>query len=269
MDSQLFLIRAKKIGLKLAMARQKSGLSIEDLSGQVGIEPADLTQMEKGILCPSLPQLQYIASIIQMPLDDLVNTFALAPIPQGLESSALPKYYDIRNRMLGIQIKKNRLQQNLSEEQLAQVTGVETTDIESYESGQKRIPFPVLMKISEYLHLPYELQPKTEAMPTENQQMVEEQKPVEPVVEQEEQSVLPLPEPIIESIEETAPAPAPAPAPVAAPVEEIPLPGISTELREFINKPSNLPFLELAMKLSTMDAKKLRDIAESILEITL
>ncbi len=258
MDSQLYQIRAKKIGLKLTMARQKVGLNIEDLSSQVGIEPAVLSQMEKGISCPSLPQLQYIASIIQMPLDDLINTFALAPIPAGLEISALPKYYDIRNRMLGIQIKKNRIQQNLSEDQLAQVTDVKTTDIESYESGQKLIPFPVLMKISEYLHLPYELQPKTETVPTEIPPIVKE-RTNESIVEQEEQVAPPVPEFLTEPAIETTPVP----------TDENVLPGLSNELRDFINKPSNLPFLELAMKLSHMDAKKLRDIAESLLEITL
>jgi transcriptional regulator with XRE-family HTH domain len=258
MDSQLYQIRAKKIGLRMMMARLKVGLSIDDLSRQVGIEPADLAQMEKGILCPSLPQLQYIAPIIQMPLDDLINTFALAPIPQGLETSALPKYYDIRNRMLGIQIKKNRMQQNLSEDQLAQVTDVNPSDIESYETGQKLIPFPVLMKISEYLHLPYELQPKTETLPTEITQ-IEKELPSELIVEQEEEPVSPLPESLPELVEET-------PTP---PTGENNLPGLSNELRDFINKPSNLPFLELAMKLSHMDAKRLRDIAESILEITL
>jgi transcriptional regulator with XRE-family HTH domain len=258
MDSQLYQIRAKKIGLKLTMARQKVGLSIEDLSRQVGIEPAELSQMENGILCPSLPQIQFIASIIQMPLDDLINTYALAPIPQGLETSALPKYYDIRNRMLGIQIKKNRIQQNLSEDQLAKETDVEASDIESYESGQKLIPFPVLMKISEYLHLPYELQPKTETLPTEPPSM-DKELISEPIVEQEEQVESPQSESLNEPVKETMPVP----------TEGTILPGLSDELRDFINKPSNLPFLELAMKLSHMDAKKLRDIAESILEITL
>jgi transcriptional regulator with XRE-family HTH domain len=258
MNSQLYQIRAKKIGLKLTMARQKVGLTVEDLSRQVGIEPADISQMEKGISSPSLPQLQYIASIIKMPLDDLINTFALVPIPQGLETSALPKYYDIRNRMLGIQIKKNRVQQNISEDQLAQASDVNASDVESYESGQKLIPFPVLMRISEYLHLPYELQPKTETSPTEIPSIEKEPTP-EPIVEQQELMESSLQKSMTEPVKDATPDSE----------DEDVLPGLSDELRDFINKPTNLPFLELAMKLSHMDARKLRDIAESILEITL
>jgi len=43
---------------------------------------------------------------------------------------------------------------------------------------------------------------------------------------------------------------------------------LPVELQEFISKPVNLPYLELAMRLSQMDADKLRSIAASLLEIT-
>jgi len=40
------------------------------------------------------------------------------------------------------------------------------------------------------------------------------------------------------------------------------------EISEFVSNPANLPYLELAKKLSTLDAAKLRTIAEDLLEIT-
>ena len=46
-------------------------------------------------------------------------------------------------------------------------------------------------------------------------------------------------------------------------LKELPL-----ELREFVVKPINRSYLELAMKLSKMPAGQLRAIAEGILEIT-
>ena len=45
-------------------------------------------------------------------------------------------------------------------------------------------------------------------------------------------------------------------------------PQIPEELHNFINNPANLPYLELAKKLSELDAVKLRNIAEGLLEIT-
>ena len=43
---------------------------------------------------------------------------------------------------------------------------------------------------------------------------------------------------------------------------------LSPELQNFICEPVNHPYIELAVRLSEMDAQKLRSIAESILEIT-
>ena len=40
------------------------------------------------------------------------------------------------------------------------------------------------------------------------------------------------------------------------------------ELQEFICKPVNRPYLDLAVRLSLLDALKLRAVAESLLEIT-
>jgi len=43
---------------------------------------------------------------------------------------------------------------------------------------------------------------------------------------------------------------------------------LSPEVREFICKPVNRPYLELTIRLSELSAEKLRSIAESLLEIT-
>lgn len=40
------------------------------------------------------------------------------------------------------------------------------------------------------------------------------------------------------------------------------------ELQEFLSNPANLPYLELAKRLSELDAAKLRSVAEGLLEIT-
>ncbi len=43
---------------------------------------------------------------------------------------------------------------------------------------------------------------------------------------------------------------------------------LEPELRQFVTKPVNLPYVRLAVRLSQMSVEKLRHIAESILEIT-
>lgn len=44
---------------------------------------------------------------------------------------------------------------------------------------------------------------------------------------------------------------------------------LSPELQDFVTKPINRPYLEIARKLSEMPVDKLRDVAEGLLEITL
>jgi transcriptional regulator with XRE-family HTH domain len=44
---------------------------------------------------------------------------------------------------------------------------------------------------------------------------------------------------------------------------------LPTDLQEFILKPINRPYLEIAMKLSQMSVDKMRDVAEGLLDITL
>jgi transcriptional regulator with XRE-family HTH domain len=44
---------------------------------------------------------------------------------------------------------------------------------------------------------------------------------------------------------------------------------LSPELQDFLSKPINRPYLELAQRLSEMDVEKLRAVAEGLLEITL
>jgi transcriptional regulator with XRE-family HTH domain len=45
--------------------------------------------------------------------------------------------------------------------------------------------------------------------------------------------------------------------------------GLPQEIKEFVSKPINRPYLEMAVRLSELKAERLRALAESLLEITL
>jgi hypothetical protein len=44
---------------------------------------------------------------------------------------------------------------------------------------------------------------------------------------------------------------------------------LSEEMQNFVRQPVNRPYIELAMKLSSMSREKLRAVAEGLLDITL
>ncbi|HOW91173.1 MAG TPA: helix-turn-helix transcriptional regulator [Anaerolineaceae bacterium] len=92
-------------------------------------------------------------------------------------------------------------------------------------------------------------------------------------LEEYESGTLPIPQPMLEKICESleinpdsllSPL-TPKQRNVAIETETSILP---SELNEFVSNPANLPYIHLAKKLSGMEADRLREIAESLLEIT-
>lgn len=231
MDSQLSSLKMKKMGMKLAMARQNYGHSFTDLSRETGIDSVALTAFEQGTASPSLPQLESLATTYGLPIDELISDKPLEMKKKSFNTIVLVKREKLHDRMIGLQLKKNRLDQHISIETLAQSCGFTPSEMESFETGLSSIPFLVLVSLCHELGISYELftstKPKLQA---ESKQAEEPQHQI----------------------------------PTQNPISDLP-----EELLEFINKPVNLPFVELAQKMSQMDAKKLRQIAESILEITL
>ncbi len=92
-------------------------------------------------------------------------------------------------------------------------------------------------------------------------------------LEEFESGTLPIPQPVLEkacgelgiSIDTLLSPLTPKPRTEVAETTPTSLP---SELNEFVSNPANLPYLNLAKKLSGMEAARLREIAESLLEIT-
>ncbi len=231
MDSQLSSLKMKKMGMKLAMARQNRGYSLADLSRETGIDTVALAAFEQGASNPSLPQLESLATTYELSIDVFITDKPIELKKINFDTVGLVRREKLHDRMIGLQIKKQRLDQSISIETLAKSCGVTQSEMEAFESGLSSIPFLILVALCHELGISYEIFTSVKpAVHTESKKAEESQQQV-----LSQKPALDLPE----------------------------------ELQEFINKPVNLPFVELAHKMSQMDAKKLRQIAESILEITL
>lgn len=231
MDSQLSSLKMKKMGMKLAMARQNSGYSLADLSRETGIDTVALAAFEQGASNPSLPQLESLATTYDLSIDIFITDKPIEMKKTNFDTIGLVKREKLHDRMIGLKIKKHRLDQSVSIETLAQSCGITQSEMEAYESGLYSIPFLILVALCHELGISYEIFTSTKpAGQIESKQSEEAQQHV---------------------------------------LSQNPASDLPEELQEFINKPVNLPFVELAQKMSQMDAKKLRQIAESILEITL
>lgn len=58
------------------------------------------------------------------------------------------------NQFIARKIKEFRQDRNLTQEELAKAIGVTQQQIERYENNKRRITFPIIIKISDFLDIP-------------------------------------------------------------------------------------------------------------------
>ncbi len=226
MNAQLYTLKAKQLGVKLANFRQQRGISLKDLSHRTGISYHKLEHSEHGESTLSLPQLELVALTFGIAADEIfTNDLKKVEIPPISEEDH-KNYSSVRDRVIGMQIYKQRSEKAVSPRSLAQSCEITPEELNEFESGEKSIPLPLLESFCKELEINLsDLISKKTSHPT-----VMKESPTG------EESYLPD--------------------------------HLSEELRAFIENPANVPYLELAKRLSDMDAVKLRNIAEGLLEIT-
>ncbi|MBA4375362.1 MAG: hypothetical protein C0401_04205 [Anaerolinea sp.] len=226
MNSQLFTIKAKKLGVKLANIRQKMGVSIDDLSLWSGFSVGLIEQIEKGERSPSLPQLEVISFMLGISIENLVNGDLTEKPPLNLTSEFFNKYEGLRNRLIGVLLKKARISKNLSLESVAEKCAISGEKLDQYESGAISIPYPDFECLCVFLNL------SISSLISQKGPFSKQYNQTENLSRSENTNHLP------------------------------------NDLSDFVSNPANLPYIELAKRLSVMDAAKLRSIAEGLLEIT-
>jgi len=224
-NNKLFIqIRNKKIGLLLADARQANNMSIFDLSQKSGISEEKLQSYEQGETSPSLPELEVLAFIFNIPLEHFWGKQVLQPPEAEDIAEKFRQLLEIRNKIIGANIQARRQESEMSAEQLAELSDIEVSTLTSFENGELDIPIPSLEILAKNLNCRiedfFDNQGKIGNWRKEKQEI---------------KSLMELPQ----------------------------------NFREFITKPINAPYLDLAIKLSEMDVNKLRMVAEGLLEITL
>jgi transcriptional regulator with XRE-family HTH domain len=219
----LKIIRAKKLGILMRDAREKSGKSAEACALALGISIEELESIEAGGRPPTLPELELFAFYLDVPLEHFWENELLNSVDRNrLEDPEQIK--QIRQKAIGNLIQQSRNAAALSIEDLAQQAGIPLSSLDAYEQGEAAIPLPELEALAMVL----------------NSSIDEFEDHQGPVGKWDggKQSVGGFL-------------------------------GLSPELQDFISKPVNQPYLELAVRLSELNVEKLRALGEGLLEITL
>jgi len=221
MNDQVLSIKAKKMGVRLAAFRQAKGFSLATMSKWAGIDASEFEKVESGESSLSLPMLEWIASKMGIPADQLIEGDLDQVRSVEVDPALRDQFITLRDKMIALILKKTRLEQNKSLEETAENCGFTVNTLEEYESGMAPIPWPELETLLEEYEIP------ASALFTRSQA--------------DEDAGLNT----RESVDEP-----------------------QDEMVDFVRNPANQPYLDLAKRLSEMDASKLRTIAETILEIT-
>jgi len=214
----------KLLGTRLLTERESSEKTLARAAEQLGVSAKVIKNFESGQTSPSLPQLELLAELYRIPIQNLLNNEPILPKKTSLSADKVADFLEIRNRIIAATIKQQRLAQKLTLKKLAAAVGINPGMLSKFESAAAAIPVPVLEGLCSQLNIPLK-------------------------------SLL---SPLTAQTREIR----------TAASSDLNTSQLPDELRSFIQNPANLPYLELAKRLSGMDAAKLRAIAEDLLEIT-
>ena len=217
------IIRTKKLGVLIRDARLASRRSVQECAEAIGIRKSLFRSYEEGDRAPSLPELEILVYYLDLPMDHFWSKKIKSESASPQQRLDLPRLLSVRQRKVGALLRQARMSASISIRNLAQATGIASSDIKAYELGEQPIPLP-------------ELEILVRTLGGRIESFFDRNGPVGQWMISEE---------------------------TVQRFVEMPM-----EFREFVALPVNRPYLELAMKLSTMSRDKLRSVAETLLDIT-
>jgi transcriptional regulator with XRE-family HTH domain len=144
---ELYLLRARILGVLIRDARQAAGMSPEDCAAQVNVSVAVLDSWELGKVMPSLPQIELLAYALGVPISHFWGTATLLE-RDTRQDVDVDEYITLRNHLIGALLRAAREQANLTPEQLAADAGISPANVTAYELGQRPVPTPVLSTLA-------------------------------------------------------------------------------------------------------------------------
>jgi transcriptional regulator with XRE-family HTH domain len=147
-------IRAKKLGVLIRDARLKLGKSVEECSDIMGVSAEKFNAFEIGESSPTLPELEIFAYYTNIPLDHFWSGISLIEQDFSAPSLDLEQYVNLRQRMIGAQIRQAREQAEMSLDDFAQKIGLDASQLDAYELGQESVDLPTLEEMCAILERP-------------------------------------------------------------------------------------------------------------------
>ena len=154
MDERRLRLRDRIIGVLLRDARRQDGRAKADCAAALGVPTSTIDAYEEGRASISLPELEVLGYVLDMPIAHF-----LEPEPElepTMGSPDFPTVLDLRHRIIGVLLRRARLQADVKQEDLARLLNCSPGRIADYEQGEQPVPFAELELLAQHLDLPLE-----------------------------------------------------------------------------------------------------------------
>ena len=143
-ESVELAIRARILGVLLRDARQAAGKTAVECAALLGCAPEFYGQYETGRKAISLPELELLAFLFDVPLRHFWDSQTLGHGRQEQLAGAGAELLALRHRIVGAQLRSARSAAGLPQKELAAAAGVPAGRLSAYEFGRRPIPLPEL-----------------------------------------------------------------------------------------------------------------------------
>jgi transcriptional regulator with XRE-family HTH domain len=147
-------IRAKKLGVLIRDAREASGKTKKESAELLGISPGAFNSLEDGTTSPSLPELELLAYLYQVPLSHFWEDELKTTSPTLVDDIAIERNFELRDRSIGRILSEARDHNPYTLAEIKDHTGISDTRLRKFESGESGIPVPELEALLRLYDIP-------------------------------------------------------------------------------------------------------------------
>ena len=137
----------------LRIARESCGKTISEISQLLGISGNRLRQYENGKLIPSLPEIESLSFIYNIPLPALFDPRQLAGFLHAPDADQLKQLLLIRQEIIATRLQLAREKAGKTQGEAAKTASIPLSRLKKYESGEMSIPLSDLTRLAEIVEL--------------------------------------------------------------------------------------------------------------------
>ena len=147
------LIRNRITGVLLRTARLRAQKSVDQCAAALSCDPAFIVRAEEGQDGLTLPQLESLADILDVPLMGLLGEQELPAAPPLPKPLYLRNRMNLRRKVIGVMLRQARLDSEYTLEEMAAQLGCDPDALARIELGQEPIALTDLQALAETLGL--------------------------------------------------------------------------------------------------------------------